>query len=353
MRTNPKFNKKLNQSKQVLGKLYLVTFICFVFMIFEFIGGWISNSVAIMTDAAHMLSDVAGFFISIMSIHLAMRAPTVSKSYGFLRTEVLGALTSIVFIWGLVVWLVVEATWRVHDIIHHEGFKIQAETMVITGVISLICNIINLIALGHCSWSGVGGDNMLDSVNSVFKPHGGHCSGCSHSGKHKGHKHDHDHDHDHGHDHSSHGHDHSSHGHDHSSHGHDHSSHGHDHSSHGHGHSSHGHDHSSHGNDHSSHGHDHSSHGHDHSSHGHAHGGHGSSEHLNLHASHSESTSTSSHDHHDHSDHHDHAHHDHDLHDLLGDDDEDGTTCYDSSESTAYDNLNLKAAVVHLIGDLL
>lgn len=57
----------------MLGKLYLVTAICFAFMIFEFIGGYISNSVAIMTDAAHMLSDVAGFFISIMSINLALK----------------------------------------------------------------------------------------------------------------------------------------------------------------------------------------------------------------------------------------------------------------------------------------
>lgn len=177
MRINPKFNKKLEQSKKVLGKLYLVTFICFAFMVFEFIGGWLSNSVAIMTDAAHMLSDVAGFFISIMSIHLAMKAPTEKNSYGFLRTEVLGALTSIVLIWGLVIWLVVEATFRVHDILHHEGVKIHAPTMIITACISLICNIINLIALGHCSFGGGGGDNMLDSVTSVFKPHGGHCCG--------------------------------------------------------------------------------------------------------------------------------------------------------------------------------
>lgn len=88
-------------------------------MIFEFIGGWISNSVAIMTDAAHMLSDVAGFVISIMSIHLAQAQPTEKNSFGFHRTEVLGALTSIVFIWFLVVWLVFEATVRVDAIRHH------------------------------------------------------------------------------------------------------------------------------------------------------------------------------------------------------------------------------------------
>ena len=111
-----------NRKKSSVNSTY--TFICFAFMIFEFIGGWLSNSVAIMTDAAHMLSDVTGFFISIMSIHLAMKTPTEQKSYGFLRTEVLGALTSIIFIWALVIWLVFEASCRVHDILHHEGYEI-------------------------------------------------------------------------------------------------------------------------------------------------------------------------------------------------------------------------------------
>lgn len=293
MRCDPKFNKKLNQSKKVLGKLYLVTSICFGFMIFEFIGGWLSNSVAIMTDAAHMLSDVAGFFISIMSIHLAMKAPTEQKSYGFLRTEVLGALMSIVFIWVLVIWLVVEATFRVHDILHHEGFEIQAGTMILTAIVSLICNIVNLIALGHCSWSGIGGDNMLDSVNSVFKPHGGHCCGHDHGSG------DHGHEHSHG---DSHGH-----------------SHGHSHHGHGPG--------SSCSLDHDT------SHKHKNKHNHHSHVD-----------SHSETTSCSSHGHsHDHGHGHSHGH----SHA------EEEATCYDSSESNHFDNLNLKAAVVHLIGDLL
>lgn len=89
--------------------------------------------------------------------------------------EVLGALTSIVFIWALVIWLVIEASLRVDAILHHEGFVINAGTMIITAIISLVCNIINLVALGHCGCNCFGGENMLDSVTSVFKPHGGHC----------------------------------------------------------------------------------------------------------------------------------------------------------------------------------
>lgn len=46
-----------------MNKLIFVTVVCFVFMIAEFVGGVVSGSVAIMTDAAHMFSDVSGFLI--------------------------------------------------------------------------------------------------------------------------------------------------------------------------------------------------------------------------------------------------------------------------------------------------
>ena len=65
---DPKFNEKLANSKMALKKLAIITVICFLFMVAEVIGGYLSNSVAIMTDAAHMLSDCSGFIISIFSI---------------------------------------------------------------------------------------------------------------------------------------------------------------------------------------------------------------------------------------------------------------------------------------------
>ena len=54
-------------------KLLMVTGLCFVFMITEIIGGYLSGSIAIITDAAHMLSDVAGFLISYFAIYMGSR----------------------------------------------------------------------------------------------------------------------------------------------------------------------------------------------------------------------------------------------------------------------------------------
>jgi zinc transporter 2 len=63
-----------------------------------------------MTDAAHMLSDVSAFLISILSIYFGRKKSNNIDSYGYHRSEVLGALASIFIIWGLVIWLIFEAT---------------------------------------------------------------------------------------------------------------------------------------------------------------------------------------------------------------------------------------------------
>jgi len=54
-----------------MKKLFFVACICFLFMACEFAGGIISHSLAILCDAAHMFSDVAGFMISYFSIYVS------------------------------------------------------------------------------------------------------------------------------------------------------------------------------------------------------------------------------------------------------------------------------------------
>jgi Co/Zn/Cd efflux system component len=58
-------DKVKSENRKVIKKLIIVSGICTLFMISEVIGGWIANSLAIMTDAAHLLSDLLGFAISI------------------------------------------------------------------------------------------------------------------------------------------------------------------------------------------------------------------------------------------------------------------------------------------------
>ena len=64
----------------------------------EVVGGYLSNSLAIMTDAAHLFSDFASFCISLTAIWLSSRSPRKAYNYGYYRAEALGALFTVVLV---------------------------------------------------------------------------------------------------------------------------------------------------------------------------------------------------------------------------------------------------------------
>lgn len=131
-------NDVRKESRLVMKRLIGVTCVSATFMICELIGGWLAGSLAIMTDAAHLLSDVSGFVISIFSIWIGLLpAKKTSLSYGYSRAEILGALTSVLIIWALTVWLIVEATNRVINPTPVDGF-----IMLITSLFGLTCNLV-------------------------------------------------------------------------------------------------------------------------------------------------------------------------------------------------------------------
>lgn len=64
------------------------------FMALEAVGGWLSNSLALLSDAAHMASDVAALALSLFAFWFARRPAPAEKTYGYHRTEVLAALAN-------------------------------------------------------------------------------------------------------------------------------------------------------------------------------------------------------------------------------------------------------------------
>lgn len=75
-------------------RLKLAIGFCLFLFFLQLVGGWISNSLALMADAFHMLSDVIGYVISLGSIILAVSPSTVAHPFGRKRLEVLGTLRS-------------------------------------------------------------------------------------------------------------------------------------------------------------------------------------------------------------------------------------------------------------------
>lgn len=134
-----------------------------LFVILEVIGGYLAHSLAIMTDAFHMISDLASFLISILAIHLAKKQPNGKYSFGYQRAEVLGALTSILIVWGLTLILVYLAILR----IIHGDYEIEADTMMITAGIGVVFNIIMglLLHFGKAGHTHFGMSHSHDHVH--------------------------------------------------------------------------------------------------------------------------------------------------------------------------------------------
>ena len=112
--SNSNFQEKLRlENKVAMFKLKIISIVCCSFMIIEFVCGYIAGSLAIMSDATHLLSDLAGFLISLFSLIVAMKPADRNFTFGYHRFEVLGALASILIIWGLTIWLLMAAVWRI------------------------------------------------------------------------------------------------------------------------------------------------------------------------------------------------------------------------------------------------
>ncbi|KAI6202545.1 Zinc transporter 2 [Aphelenchoides besseyi] len=169
---------KNDASRRAERTLIFVSLLTVLFIVAELIGGYLAHSLAIMTDAFHMISDLGSFLISIMAIHLARRNPTARYSFGFQRAEVLGALTSIIIIWILTGVLVYMAVIRIVN----NDIEVDANTMMITAGIGVVFNLIMGAAL-HFGKTGHSHFGMSHS-------HGTHSHGHSHDS----HAHSHNHD---------------------------------------------------------------------------------------------------------------------------------------------------------------
>ena len=92
--------------------LRLVLALTSVFMVVEFLGGLVANSLALLADAAHMLTDVAALGLSLVAMRFAQRPATREKTYGYLRVEILAALVNGVTLSVLAILIFREAWQR-------------------------------------------------------------------------------------------------------------------------------------------------------------------------------------------------------------------------------------------------
>jgi zinc transporter 1 len=134
------------------------------FFLVEIIVGYVTNSMALVADSFHMLSDIAALIIAFMSVKMAPKSWD-KNTYGWARAEVLGALVNAVFLVALCFSITIESAKRFYEPEEIHNPKL----ILIVGALGLLVNILGLF-LFHEHGGGHG------------HSHGGHGHGHSHGG---------------------------------------------------------------------------------------------------------------------------------------------------------------------------
>ncbi|XP_051580091.1 zinc transporter 4-like [Myxocyprinus asiaticus] len=131
-------SREHNKRRRVMRKLGFAALLYFLFMVGELIGGYVANSLAIMTDALHMLTDLIGIIVSLLALWLSAKPPTYRFTFGLHRLEVLSAGISVLLIYILTGVLVNEAAQRTI----HQDFMIDGDVMLITAAVGVAVNLL-------------------------------------------------------------------------------------------------------------------------------------------------------------------------------------------------------------------
>ncbi len=100
---------------QASRRLAVALVLAATYMAAEVAGGLLANSLALLADAAHMLSDTAGLALALFAARIARRPPSGRQTYGYYRAEILAALVNGATLAATAVWILVEAYHRLHQ----------------------------------------------------------------------------------------------------------------------------------------------------------------------------------------------------------------------------------------------
>mmetsp|Transcript_25493 Transcript_25493/g.25739 ORF Transcript_25493/g.25739 Transcript_25493/m.25739 type:complete len:481 (-) Transcript_25493:99-1541(-) len=164
-------------SKEV--RLLMAMAFSLTFMVVEIIGGVMADSLAVLSDAAHLLTDIFGFSLALAAAIYAKYGATKDFTFGLGRAEALGALGSILTLWVMTGWLVYHAFKRSIKWFQGNGEEVDGKIMFFVACLGVLVNIC-LATIFH------------DEHGGAFHSHD-----HSHS-----HGHSHEHNHSHGHDHA-------------------------------------------------------------------------------------------------------------------------------------------------------
>lgn len=142
-----------------------------LFLVVEVVAGLVTQSLALLSDAAHMFTDVAALAIALVAIQIGKRPADKRRTFGYYRFEILAAAFNAILLFLVAIYIVVEAWKRLFSPV-----EIQSSTMLAVAVLGLIVNVISmrLLSQGKDSSLNVKGAylevwaDMLGSVGVIL-----------------------------------------------------------------------------------------------------------------------------------------------------------------------------------------
>ncbi len=164
-----------NIQKQRSNRLALSLWITLGFVIFEIVSGYLANSLALLTDAAHNLTDVLTLALSWAAIRLALKPANSNHTYGYHRVGILIALVNAASLILVSAFVGFEAYRR-----FREPLEIQSTLMSLTSGIAFIVNLVTALLIRHGSQSDLNlRSAYLHLMGDVFSTFGAFVAGIA------------------------------------------------------------------------------------------------------------------------------------------------------------------------------
>jgi cobalt-zinc-cadmium efflux system protein len=122
--------------------LVIVMLITLTVAVAEAIGAWVTGSLVLFADAAHMAADAAGVGLSLLAVVFAARPATPRRTFGYARAEILAAMVNAVVLFGMAIFIVVQAISRLIS-----PAAVRAPLLVAFGLVALAANATSLLLL--------------------------------------------------------------------------------------------------------------------------------------------------------------------------------------------------------------
>lgn len=123
-------------------RLIIVLSITLSIFVIQVVGALISNSLALLADAGHMLTDATGVAIALIASLIATLPSNSKRTYGYLRVEILAALVNGIVLGVIAVFIFVQAISRLGDEV-----EIESGIMLVAAIVGGVANLISLLIL--------------------------------------------------------------------------------------------------------------------------------------------------------------------------------------------------------------